>query len=338
MARVVSNWRRRCPEARDAAEVSTTLEHLAECLSDPQSARSWEPDPGAEMLLALRLLELLREEVVRAWESRPRPPSATAMLDLLSGFEGLRNSLESRAGPSLVTRNAGTVGPQLLVEVAHDLRSPLTSILFLSETILHGHSGDLTEVQHRQLGIIYTAALELVSMASDLIDFSLGGDSLSSGEPYPFSVSEMFREISDVVDPMAEERGVTVRVKPPVLDQRVGFPVPLSRILLNLTTNALKFTESGFVEITAVERDSRHVEFAVRDTGKGISNEAERQLYQPFRRTPGRAEFGFSGSGLGLAICRKLVTALGSELHHETQPGWGTRFYFVVALPAATPE
>jgi signal transduction histidine kinase len=126
-----------------------------------------------------------------------------------------------------------------------------------------------------------------------------------------------------------------VHLRPPTGDLRIGHPVALSRALLNLTCNALKFTEHGFVEVAAVAQDEIHVEFSVRDTGAGIDPQALNRLYQPFRRSRGRMGFTFSGTGLGLAITRKLVSAMGAELQVETGPTWGTRFYFVAALPPA---
>jgi signal transduction histidine kinase len=117
----------------------------------------------------------------------------------------------------------------------------------------------------------------------------------------------------------------------------VGYPLALSRVLLNLTTNALKFTEEGSVEITArpLEDHPQRIEFSVRDTGRGIQSDTMETLYSPLRRAPGRGRTGyaFSSTGLGLAICRKLVEALGSTLNVETESDVGTRFYFAVDLP-----
>jgi len=106
-------------------------------------------------------------------------------------------------------------------------------------------------------------------------------------------------------------------------------------VLLNLTTNALKFTDEGFIEVAARSSGATEVEFSVRDTGRGINPAALATLYQPFRRAPGRRGYCFSGTGLGLTICRRLVAAMGSELEFDTGPGLGTRFYFQVELPPA---
>ncbi|HEY0304510.1 MAG TPA: ATP-binding protein, partial [Longimicrobiales bacterium] len=132
------------------------------------------------------------------------------------------------------------------------------------------------------------------------------------------------------------EKGIALHIISPEDRRRLGNPVALSRVLLNLTTNALKFTDRGEVEISVVEHTADRLQFSVRDTGRGIPADILATLYQPFRRTDGRSSgYYFSGSGLGLAICRKLVRAMGSELQVETELNVGTRFFFELNLPLA---
>jgi signal transduction histidine kinase len=226
-----------------------------------------------------------------------------------------------------------------VIGVAHDIRSPLTSILFLAETLGRGRSGALNDLQKRQLRLIYSAALGLSSLASDVIELARGGDHLAGREPEPFSLAEVLELLHSMVLPIAEEKGLAIRYNVPPSERRIGRPLALSRVLLNLTTNALKYTDEGFVEITTKATGMAGVEFSVRDTGRGISPEVVASLYQPFRRSrsrAGRRGFHFSGTGLGLAMCRKLVEAMGSELAYETRPDWGTRFYFEVNLPPSS--
>src|SRR6266545_2043745 len=96
---------------------------------------------------------------------------------------------------------AGQKGQQLVVEMAHDLRSPLTSIMFLAESMQLGQSGPISEAQRRQLGLIRSAALCLCSMASDVLDLSRRGESLTDGEPTPFSITDVFRAVRDLARP-----------------------------------------------------------------------------------------------------------------------------------------
>jgi len=224
-------------------------------------------------------------------------------------------------------------GLELVVEMAHDLRSPLTSILFLAESLRGAQSSPVTDAQRRQLGLIYSAALCLCTAANDVLELARGGDRLADREPGPFSMVEVFKSVRDMVQPVAEEKGLPLHLKPARPDWRLGHARPLSRVLLNLTTNALKFTDQGFVELTARALDATRVEFSVRDTGPGIDAAALRALYRPFRKHQSELRHHFSSSGLGLAMCRKLVTAMGSELRVETRAGWGTRFFFQLNLP-----
>jgi signal transduction histidine kinase len=223
-----------------------------------------------------------------------------------------------------------------LAEIAHDLRSPLTSILTLAETLRCGGSGPVTGVQQRQLGLIYSAALALSATASDLIELAHGGDRLAQKAPSTFALTDILDSVRDIVRPMAEEKRVELAFQLEAADRRQGYPLALSRVLLNLTTNALKFTDQGRVEVSARALTPTEVEFAVRDTGRGIREEALATLYEPFRNVPGRGSC-FSGTGLGLMICRRLVEAMGSELQLETRAGWGTRFFFKLELPPAEP-
>jgi signal transduction histidine kinase len=225
-------------------------------------------------------------------------------------------------------------GLELVVEVDHDLRSPLTSILFLAETLLRGRSGPVTALQERQLGLIYSAAFGLSSVASDVVELVRGRDRLADLEPMPFSVNDIFESVRDIVRPIAEEKGLEVRLTAPAKPFRMGHPVALNRVLLNLVTNALKFTDEGTVELAAVERGDQ-VEFSVRDTGRGIPPQAMALLFEPFRRRQREGEYAFSGSGLGLSICRKFVEAMGSQLEVQTESGQGTRFHFALLLPSA---
>lgn len=282
------------------------------------------------------MLELLRAELVRGWFRDENPPDTDTVLVFLIAFERVSDRMDQSADLSDFTNAlSGTDGLELVVEVAHDLRSPLTSILFLAETLAKGQSGPVSQLQLRQLGLIYSAALGLSTMASNVMEIARGGTRLAEEEPSPFSISETFESVRDIVQPMAEEKGLSVRLLPPASDRRLGSPQALSRVLLNLTTNAIKFTEDGFVELTGEATSLTSILFSVRDTGNGIPPNALETLYDPFRRTPRNDRYAFSSTGLGLALCRRLIAAMGSELQVESRPGWGTCFSFDLDLPPA---
>ncbi len=219
------------------------------------------------------------------------------------------------------------------------MRSPLTSILLLAETLQRGQSGPLNEVQRRQLGIIHTGALGLMSIVADLITAGTSARGLLGADPVPFSVTELLLSLRDMVLPIAEQKGLDLLIRAPALDRRVGHPVALSRVLLNLVTNALKYTDGGRVEVVVAPSGAGHVRFAVRDTGDGLPADVVARLSakggvkgaQPAPTEPAR----FSSTALGLNICQGLLAAMGAELHVETESKRGSKFTFELLLPEA---
>ena len=293
--------------------------------------------PLAHTILGRNLLAILRHQLLDVLAQARESFEMRDVVRLLRAVEQVAQVLEPDWSQHFAGRLAGPDGLELVVELAHDLRSPLTSILFLAETLQRGRSGPLTQVQERQLGLIYSAAFGLSAVASDVIELARGGDRLVDLETIPFSISDIFESVRDIVLPIAEEKGLAIEILPPDADFRVGHPVALSRVLLNLTTNALKFTNEGQVEVRGTALDASRVEFSVRDTGRGMPPQALATLYEPFRRRQKQGEYAFSGSGLGLTICRKLVEAMQSTLHVETDTsGVGTRFLFTLDLPGAS--
>jgi signal transduction histidine kinase len=329
-----AEWERVVEHAAGAEEATAHLAQLSAAIR--QETAGLPPDLSSvpRNALSRRLLGLIRTAFVDRVRALP-PPDPAQLLALLHAIEVVGQHLESDWSQHFNDRLSAPDGLELVVEVAHDLRSPLTSILFLAETLQRGRSGPVNSVQERQLGLIYSAAFGLSSVASDVIELARGGDRLVDLDPIPFSVTDILESVRDIVQPIAEEKNLSVQVKLPESDFRIGHPVALSRVLLNLTTNALKFTAEGSVELTAIDRNSRCIEFSVRDTGRGIPPQSMATLFEPFRRRQKPGEYTFSGSGLGLSICRKLVEAMGSVLQVETASGYGTRFYFVLDLPPA---
>lgn len=332
---ILEQWVRR-PRSTTASEAAELLDVLVTTIHGADGNEGLSLDPRMHSGLGRRLLELLRAAVVDGWRPSGYPDSE--LLPLLQAMERVRVAIQPNWAQSFASHLSGTDGLALLTDVAHDLRSPLTSILVLAETLQRAQSGPVNDVQRRQLGLIYTAALGLSSVASDIIEFTQGGEQLVDQEPVAFSVTAMLESVRDIVRPIAEEKHLTVRLLAPQNDQRMGHPVALSRILLNLTTNALKFTDEGYVEIVAQETDNpdSRVEFAVRDSGRGIPADKITTLFQPLRKESGRRGQLFSQTGLGLTICRKLATALKSDLKVESRTGWGTRFFFVLDMPICT--
>jgi signal transduction histidine kinase len=290
------------------------------------------PGENVERVVRRRLTDLLRSELLEIFGAASRLPAAEEMLPLLRAVEEVRRLFDSEWDDDPAALLASPDGLMLVSEVAHDLRSPLTAVLFLADNLYRGHSGPLNEVQARQIGIVYSAALGLVEVTSDLMALSRAPLAARPSEARPFSLLEMLESVRGVVQPMAEEKGLELRIHADRPDTRLGHPIPLQRSLLNLATNALKFTDTGSVEITATAVDAERVRFDVVDTGRGMTDEERRRLFEPFRRRPHHGQ-AFSGTGLGLMIVRRMVAALDAQLELESTPGVGTRFHFTLSAP-----
>ncbi|HEY0776510.1 MAG TPA: ATP-binding protein, partial [Gemmatirosa sp.] len=153
-------------------------------------------------------------------------------------------------------------------------------------------------------------------------------------------IGELVEDGRAIVAPLAEERGVGLAVSVGAVGARVGRATALQRVLLNLVTNALKFTPTGTVQVDVhpaapAEGGVERVTFTVADSGRGMPAAVLEQLFQTFRRGPDMRSHAFSSAGLGLAICQKLVTAMGGELQVQSAVGEGTRFRFTLELPRA---
>lgn len=331
---VMRGWAQSMGPETDLDEAKDIIEWLA--FSVDLSARGFVPERGENASALGRYLLDRLGSVLISLLNVDTSVERGEVLRLLGGVDIVRRAIEPDWDQYFSSQLSGPDGLNLVVEVAHDIRSPLTSIRCLAETLEREQSGPITDTQRKQLRLIYSASLGLSSMASDVIEIARRGDVLADGEAVPFSVAETLESVVDMVRPIAEEKELQVRFEGPATDQRMGRPIGLSRVILNLTTNALKFTDEGGVEITTRATGLSKLEFSVRDTGRGISDEAMAKLYKPFRRSSGRTGRSghfFSGTGLGLAMCRKLLGAMGSELKFETESGVGTRFYFELDMP-----
>ena len=276
-----------------------------------------------------RYIDVLRAELLNGLAQLPAPDGGETIAVLTALEEIIRRGEMTSTG-RFVARLAGAESVNAVVEIAHDIRSPLSSILFLVDTIRRGQSGRVSPVQERQLGLVYGAALGLSTLSSDLID-AVRGERLVDGRPVPFSITEVILGVCAIVQPIGEEKGLPLHVGFPKVDGRIGYASAVNRVLLNLTTNALRYTDSGSVSIGCTELNDELVEFWIKDTGRGIPENVLAMLFDGFR--PGSMGMRFSSAGLGLAICRNLLEAMGSSLSVETAPNEGTRFAFQLRLP-----
>ena len=282
-----------------------------------------------------RLAGVIRRRFLEEIEAANVAVEGRELNRVLLAFERVEAALERDCAQRFLGKLSGLEAPQLIAEVAHDMRSPLGSILFLAERLRGGQSGPVTVLQTRQLGLVYSAALGLSGLTNDVMELSRGGLRLMDHPPIPFSVGDIMQQTLNIVRPMAEEKGLLLEATVPELDGRLGFPTALGRVLLNLCTNALKFTEKGSVRITAEASDRTRLEFSVADTGRGIPPQVMHTLFDAFRQRGKSTDYFFSSAGLGLATCHKLIHAMGSQLEVDSVVDRGTRFHFQLDLPIA---
>src|SRR5947208_13312565 len=329
--RIEARWRDLYGPATDVADIPRILaaSALAADRGDASFIDALTPRPS--LRLSLHLVDLLEDELLAVW--RRGDTAASQVLQTIARLRVVRAAIERRfrhlPGAPLV----GIDGLEFLIEFVHDMRSPLNSLLLLADRLQQGWSGPLTPLQLRQLRLIYAAAHALNTVTSNALQMTREWDQLEEPEARPFSITKLLSEVQEVLRALAAQKGLEVSFIRPDTDRRLGHPIELQRILLNLVTNALKFTRAGTITVSATDRDDSRVEFAVQDTGPGIHASAQQTLFQPFRKLAGSARATFSATGLGLAITQRLVAALGGQLKYETGPDTGTRFFYTVHLP-----
>ncbi len=222
---------------------------------------------------------------------------------------------------------------RLLGEVSHDLRSPLNSILFLADALRNEQSGPLNEVQARQVSVLFTAAVTLVKMVNDLIDFAqLEENRTIRVACVSFSVQHVLQDVESLVRPLASHRQAEFLTHISIEGPRTGDSQLLVRVLLNLATNAVQSVEdAGKVTIEVDETPEGWLCVKVTDNAVGTDVESLRSRIESAGRVPTQAETRGWTHGLGLAISAQLVGAAGGSMFVETVPGEGT--VFTVILP-----
>jgi len=228
-----------------------------------------------------------------------------------------------------IARLTGADCADAVVAIAHDIRSPLGSILLLVDSLRRAERTGSNPVRERQLGLIYGAAFGLSTTVSNLIA-AARGDGLVQAATAPFSISETMHSVSEIVQPMCEEKGIPLGMEFPEQDARMGYGSAIQQSLLNLASNAIRYTDAGSVAMGCSEIGGDRVEFWVEDTGPGIPDDVLERLCYGF--PPEGVKLRFSSAGLGLAIVRTLVEAMESSLQVDSGKD-GTRFSFVLSLP-----
>jgi PAS domain S-box-containing protein len=228
---------------------------------------------------------------------------------------------------------ASALKTQFLANMSHEFRTPLNAILGYTSMLLQGVSGRMTSQQEKNLSRVESNARHLLAIINDILDIAR----IESGR-MPLHLSEF--ELGDLVaEVMAEVEPLIARSTVPVLaDQSPDVSAlrsdrqKVKQIVLNLLTNALKFTSDGSVRlVTSYDAQQDRVAVAVVDTGIGIAPEDQQRVFEDFRQADNSPTRAYGGAGLGLAICRRLATMLGGEITLKSAVGKGSTF--TVTIP-----
>ena len=233
---------------------------------------------------------------------------------------------------------------EFLGNMSHEIRTPLNAIMGLARVL---EEAPLGARERGHVAHITAASKSLLALLSDLLDYARIESGALPLERLPFRLDDTLQNLALLAAPQAWRKGVepVFAVAPGMPEQLLGDPIRLEQILLNLVGNAVKFTEHGEV-VLAVEivhrQDSRlRLCFSVRDTGIGIEQGVQREIFEPFTQGDGSTSRKYGGAGLGLSIARRLVALMGGELALTSSPGAGALFSFEldagIAEPMAAP-
>jgi signal transduction histidine kinase len=214
--------------------------------------------------------------------------------------------------------------PSFISDMTHEMRTPLTSIIALSDAILQGLMGDVNDDVRTATEMIHRNAQHLLKLVNDVLDISRIDSGKVEVEVGSCNVPEFISNAIRTIEPLAKEKGLELRYFiSPSLKTIQTDPVKLRQILLNLLSNAVKFTNDGYVELRCQpSSNGRWVEFSVTDTGIGIKEEDMGKLFKEFVQLIPRSD----GYGLGLSISRRLAKLLGGDIEVESEFGKGSKF------------
>jgi signal transduction histidine kinase len=226
---------------------------------------------------------------------------------------------------------ASAAKSQFLANVSHELRTPLNAILGYTHLLLEGVSGELAPRQNEKLQRVDSNARHLLAIINDLLDIARIESGKMPIQVERFDLRELVDEVMAEVEPLitGTQLAVTHAIAPAVPEVRSDRQ-KVKQIVLNLLSNALKFTPEGSVSIRlGYLEESEQISIAVADTGIGISEDNQKTIFEAFGQADSSYTKRHSGTGLGLSICRRLATLLGGDISVSSRLGEGSTFSLV---------
>ncbi len=242
----------------------------------------------------------------------------------------------------LAAEAANEAKSRFLAVMSHEIRTPMNSILGLVELM---NQDALPEEQKSHLRDIHAGAELLLGLVNDLLDLSRIESGRVDLEKIPFSLHDWMRKTLSLVNAQAEIKGIHLRYVTRGLPDPLwvlGDPLRTQQTIYNLLSNALKFTEQGWVTLVVesvdVGKQQVKLRIAVRDTGIGIPAEKLKAIFESFVQADSSTARRFGGSGLGLAIARELIGLMGGRIEVASREGSGSEFFFEITLPRTEPS
>jgi signal transduction histidine kinase/DNA-binding response OmpR family regulator len=304
----------------------------------------WESEAMATPMLRLReTIQSIRE--TRDYSSRVEPPRDKDFGTLIDNFNAMLEEIESRderleslVGDLISARDAAqsanTAKSQFLANMSHELRTPLNAIINYAEIIQEDLDAGETETVVSDVGKIQTAGLHLLGLINGILDLSKIEAGRMEIEAHSFDASAILREAVDTIRPLAARNGNRLEVSiGSNVTSAYTDSVKFRQCVLNLLSNACKFTKDGVISLSAVvvqKEGAEALEVSIRDTGIGMTPAQQGTLFKAFVQADASTTRKYGGTGLGLAITQRLVTLMGGVIAVESKPGAGSVFTFTV--------